>query len=430
MKLKDYLTRTLLVALIVLSVVLSYFIWMSPVKETAADDEPTATKVTRTGKSATELFLPAKGIWFTKEQNLSTTKESFLNVVQAELIKASYGTLTAASDEDNYSVVLKGKNGVELDYVGNFLLGEFIDVYGIKLNLGNEKMSASLFDRIVLDFDKEMIYFLNNAKHTVYQASIDLDQGEILEALEKDKANLIPLTLNHATLPELYYVDQAFSLPKYNYILATQPYSTFTQALFQSTEELSISNVGEELTYSNNLGDNLSIENETGKVYYSRTENAQADTASLANIYKQSYQNVSQLGSTLGNLRFFDASGESLLFTTFVEGYPVFSPDFQGQARLEYSEKVLTRIYSNVESVQIPIPSDEEETLPATEDFLASLASAGVDLKKIENVQIGYQWQSLTETSQVVELVPQWFVRYDEQWYTKPELLAQLKEAK
>lgn len=430
MKFKDVIMRTLLVLLIALSLVLSYFIWMNPVKQSEKETTPSTTKVTRAGKTATELFLPAKGIWYQKQERLSTTKENFLNIVQSELIKANYGTLNLASEDGAFATVLKGINGLELDYVGSFLLSEYVDVYGVKLSFASEKISYGQFDRIVLDFDQSKIYFMNTSKQVVYEAAIKIDKTTIVQALQKDKANLIAVNLKHDVLPEQYFVDKAISLPKYNYILATQPYSTFTQALFQTTDDLAISDVGQELSYSNTLGDSLSIENETGKVYFSRTGNTPPDAMSTDNIYKQSYHDVTQLAVSLGNLRYFDAEGEAVLYTTFVEGYPVFSPNFQGQIRLEYHQRVLSKIYSNVESVQIPIPADEKETLPSTVDFLAELSRSGVDLTKLQNVQIGYQWHSVEETSQVVELVPQWFVRYNGQWYSKETLQTYLKEAK
>lgn len=431
---KDRVIRFILIFLIASSLVLTYLIWMSPIKppEKEVSNAGTTTAVQSNLKSATEAFLPNKAIWYQGTARSASTKESFISLIQTELINGKYGALTAVTDDDAYTAALGTTAGVELEYVGKFSLEEFLNVYNLKFPLGDEKSAAVTFDRIVLDFKENYLYLLNDSRpQTIYRAALEIAEGDISAYVTKNKKDFIGVSRGHETLPNFYYVDESISLPKYNYILATQPYTTFTSAFFSETSDLTINDNGQELIYSNSVGESLSIADVTGQVFYRSASNQNSNDNSydrlVNNLYRQSFDALAPLGNQLGNLRYFDLNNNSLTFTTYLEGYPLMSPNFQGQVQVEFNGEHLSRIYSNVESVQIPIPADEQVLLPDTATFLATLGTAGVDLSKIENLQIGYQWQNLKEVSQVIVLIPQWFIRYAGEWYTQTELLTVLE---
>ncbi|WP_071131819.1 YycH family regulatory protein [Enterococcus timonensis] len=426
MTLKDKLSRVLLILLVAFSLILSYLIWMRPITSDP-ETETVSTNVTqRSLKAATEVFLPAKAIWHQEDQKLLSVSENLLSLLQAELIKGDFGTLEqVGNDEQYFQEVLATQDALELDYIGHFLLGEYVDVYSLDLNYGNENYQKITFDRIVIDFAKNKFFALNDDTHAVYSADLEISSVKIKSLLKNDELHFLPVTIGHPVLQETYYVDEDFSLPKYSYILGSQPYTTFTSAFFQDPDDLSINDSGDDLLYGNEQGENLTINNETGQVVFTTDDRNPAVVGD--NLYKKSFDYVASLGVTLGNLRYFDEGSATLTFKTFVEGYPLFSDHVRGQLEINFSGDSLAQIMTNVQTIQIPVPSDEEVQLVKTETVLSEITEAGGDVTQITNLQIGYGWKDLKETSQVVDLMPEWFVQYDHQWVSLSQLMTQLE---
>ncbi|MBS7176070.1 MAG: response regulator [Clostridiales bacterium] len=71
-------------------------------------------------------------------------------------------------------------------------------------------------------------------------------------------------------------------------------------------------------------------------------------------------------------------------------------------------------------------PSVEVLTLESTEKLIKRLETAGAKKEKIQSAVIGYTWQTIEEVKQVVDLSPEWYVLYNNNWYTATDLVKQL----
>lgn len=427
MTMRERISRGFLIGLVALSLILSYLIWMSPITASDQKEEPVSnnTGTQRALKSATEVFLPAKVIWHKTDEKLISARESLLNLLQSELIKGKYGTLKLVSVKDagKYQEVLQETKGFELDYIASFLLSEYLSVYGIKLPLADNNFGRLAFDRLLVDSEKGKLYILKDDQQSIYEADAELDLSKIQEILNNTNNTYLPVKIGHEVLPHYYYVENGFSLPKYSYILGTQPYTTFTKAFFEDPENLTINDNGEELAYFNSGGENLSITNTTGHVFFTAPTRGSEESP---NLFQQSFDYVAALGLQLGNLRYLDQDGQQITFTTYVEGYPLFSKNNKGQLCLKVNNQSL-QLSTNVQTIQIPIPSEEEVSLEKTADLLRALKDGGVDLQQVANLEIGYEWQSLKETTQAIDLTPKWFIYYNHQWLSKDALLQEVR---
>ena len=94
----------------------------------------------------------------------------------------------------------------------------------------------------------------------------------------------------------------------------------------------------------------------------------------------------------------------------------------KGRLEVGVSNKTVF-VRTNQETIQVPIPSEETVTLIPTEQLIENLTLAGVDLSLIDDIQIAYEWQTNAETKQVVDLVPIWYVKYEEIWYPAATLI-------
>lgn len=427
MKWKDKISRGLLIFLVTLSLIFSYLIWMSPIttsdkKEDTLSNNPTTQSAL---KSATEVFLPAKLIWHEGNKKLLSSRESLLNLLQSELIKGEYTPLKLISvkDPERYQELLQQTQGIELDYITSFLLSEYLSVYGLKLPLADNSYERLTFDRLLLDSRNKKLFILKDDQQSIYEASAKVDYEKIANLVRNFGNYYLPVNLGHDLLPYYYYIENDFSLPKYSYILGTQPYTTFTKAFFKNPEDLTINDNGEELGYFSSKGENLTITNATGQVLFTAPKNQEEKV----NLFQQGFNYVASLGLQLGNLRYLDQNEQEITFTTYVEGYPLFSNYHKGQLSLAVGNQSL-KLATNVQTIQIPIPSEEEVTLEKTKDLLQTLKKAGVDMDQITNLQVGYEWQNLKETTQAIDLIPEWFIYYQHQWLSKEALLQEVKE--
>jgi len=66
--------------------------------------------------------------------------------------------------------------------------------------------------------------------------------------------------------------------------------------------------------------------------------------------------------------------------------------------------------------------------LPSTDDVYQELVDNGAEESKIELIIVGYTWQNIEETNRVVDLFPEWYVKYQGEWYSANELLTKLPE--
>lgn len=224
-----------------------------------------------------------------------------------------------------------------------------------------------------------------------------------------------------------YETKNQIKLKKYSYILSQQPYTLFRNAFFQKTDEVKTNNESSELLFYNG-NESMTIHSEMQIVDF-RGEIIQEDTSD--NIFSQSFPYISKLGNSLGNMRYFDRDKNQIDYRIFVEGFPVFGSDSKGKVAIEVSADRIdsqVKIQTSLNTIQVPIPSDEEVELPSTGTVIQNLIEKGAAQEKIESIIVGYTWQNIKETNRVVDLLPEWYVKYQNHWYAVNDLLERLTE--
>jgi regulatory protein YycH of two-component signal transduction system YycFG len=226
-------------------------------------------------------------------------------------------------------------------------------------------------------------------------------------------------------VPRLSRTKDRVRLKKYSYILTTQSYSLFRNAFFQNPDQAK----GEEEESGSRSfvsGHEELIMDEQKRLVTFNGE-LPSDLAKES-MYSQSFNYVSRLGTSVGNLRYFDHHDGQINYRIFVEGYPIFSQSSKGKmtVKIQHAPNTPTpqvKIETSMDTVQVPIPSDEEVELPSTLEVENSLAAAGIELDKIQSFIIGYTWQDIDGVNKLVALTPEWFVKYEDTWYSANQLM-------
>ena len=230
-------------------------------------------------------------------------------------------------------------------------------------------------------------------------------------------------------LPNQFLTTKELTLKKYSYISSTRRYTLFRDSFFTNPKDVR-SNGTSAGTYLYDGAETLTMKQNQDIVLF---ENVLEDTQGL-NIFEMSFPYVQRMGSNYGSVRVLNQARNQIDYRMFVEGFPIFAEEFEGQLAFNFSDSSQgnqknINIQGNLKTLQIPIPSQEEVVLPATETLAQTLHQNGADLKQIRTFMIGYEWKNLENTG-VVDLIPNWFVKYGDTWLSYEELLNQLTEGR
>ncbi|MGX7244236.1 YycH family regulatory protein [Enterococcus quebecensis] len=430
MKMTERIVRIGLVFLVLLSLYLSVSIWVSSAKkEKPVKNDPQLATAVVNERADTDVFLPMRLVRMQDGKSEMNNSENLITNIQNEIKNSKFGELiqTVQGNSEQFDKYLVMDQGFELLYEGPFLLSEYISVYNLALNLTDINNNADIyFTCIQVDLSQNKIRFLDFNRKDVYEAPITIDNEKALTLMNKVSVQYNQISEQQAIAGKHYFMSEDLKMKKYSYILASQPVTKFRNAFFSNTENIQTNEDSKDLSYTSG-SERLVAEEKLGTIHF----NGELGTRTPEdNIYSDSFDYVKKLGTNMGNIRYFDRSNSEINYRTFVEGYPVFSENDKGQVRItidnDKAEKTSVVIETSVDTIQVPIPSEEEVILKSTENLLEQLAANGADQEKINSMVIGYTWHKIEEITQVVDLTPEWYIRYDNKWYPERELLEHL----
>lgn len=432
MSILEKIIRVGLFFLIVLSLFLSFNIWISSSKKetTRTKDATSVTPVNeRTNK---EVFMPLRLIR-KKDNNMElSNSENLISNVQTEIEKGTFEQISQVvkDNAEQFQQYQQIENGFELLYEGKFLLSEYIDVFKLSfadLDLMKEDI---YFTKIQVDLNKEVIRFFDYDQFNVYEARCTVNGSNFNKILNKEGVQYKTITSEKDLANKQYYLTDERKLKQYSYILESQSVTRFRNAFFNDPEDVKTNENNQDLTYTSG-NERLSIfdDAQSRLIKFEGEIKSEKDQ----NIYSETFPYIKKLGKNMGNIRYFDRTDNQITYRTFVEGFPVFSEKNKGQVQMtisdDYLDEKTIQILTSMDTIQIPIPSDEEVTLGSTEQVLNELVESGADSEKIQSLIIGYTWQSIDSTKSVVDLTPEWYVCYEGKWYSENELLVSLADS-
>ncbi|OJG27842.1 hypothetical protein RU98_GL002051 [Enterococcus caccae] len=415
--------------MVLLSLYFSFTIWVSSSKKglPAKIDPQLATTVINE-RVDTDVFLPLRLVRMQDGKSEMNNSENLITNVQNEIKHSSFGSLTqiVSGNSEQFESYLSMDQGFELLYEGTFSLNEYVSVYDLNLKLIEVSADEIFFTCVQVDLIQNRIRFLDFNRKNIYEAPITIDSEKVQNLMNKVGVRYNQISEQQAVAGKHYYLSEELKMKKYSYILASQPVTKFRNAFFSNAEDIQTNEDSQDLSYTSG-NERLTVDEKLGTIYFNG--DLEARTAK-DNIYSDSFKYIKKLGTNMGNIRYFDRTNSEINYRTFVEGFPVFSENDKGQVRIrignDQAEKSNVVIETSVDTIQVPIPSEEEVDLKGTESLLEELTINGADPAKINSMVIGYTWHKIEEVTQVVDLTPEWYIRYEDKWYPEQELLEYL----
>ena len=107
----------------------------------------------------------------------------------------------------------------------------------------------------------------------------------------------------------------------------------------------------------------------------------------------------------------------------FYADYPILSNAKEGLSQFVITANGIEKIRVSSLIAETPIPSKNETIdLMSGKELMDQILGKGIALDTLEDIRLGYAWQLSRESNQVVEFVPNWFIKIDHKWKTLEEI--------
>ncbi|MGX7013108.1 YycH family regulatory protein [Vagococcus silagei] len=409
-----------LMVLIATSLLLSWKIWTKPTSRSIENSDKKTSDIVQK-KPITDVYTPTKLFYHQEKENiLYTNRESFVMDVQQQIVKLDIQNGEFISTKER-NELMDQEDFIDLSNPYEIPLTFYLKMNHLNQDKLPHQAEQFKFNHLIVSFQKNRMYFSNRDQSQVFAFDISSNLDTVKQTVKHSDVDYFRVTNNKENLGNVYYMAEETELQIYSYIVQTQSLTVFSRAFFSQSDDL-FTNEGakDDVNLSNSEGESLNIDSKTGEVNYYGKLKQKSST-----VFEDSFQYIQNLGTALGTFKFFNVDDSKIIYRNYVEGFPVFGPNRKGEIDVLIRNEQNVHLATNQETIQIPIPSKETKILPPTQTMLDELFALSADPEKVQDIQIAYEWQANSETKQVVDLVPQWYIRYNREWHSFDELKKQ-----
>ncbi|MFD1465450.1 YycH family regulatory protein [Lapidilactobacillus mulanensis] len=441
MRKTNILVRISLIIVVLISLVLSYLIWTNNQRYEKRTDTQTTTKRDVTSSDTNEqnlaqVYLPTEIISVdSKSQHhlIYNHKESLVSELRDTM--KTWKIWTAHASTSKYDELISQSNTVQLvnpDQISLQLFGKVEAQKALKNAIRDRSFTRVIFST---EGDIDKVFFVNDQTKKIWQSRVtDAKVSKILSLLRAaDYSAKVALRSVQGQVRTFY--PEGLSLRPYSYLITRRNENTYISALLSDSANSTVDTreSGNETTYyAGNYNDyQLLVDHSTDQLKY--TDNTQSDVpASLQALLEQSFKAISEVDNPLTDVRFFDADTDNntVSFRSYVEGFPIFQQSDFGAFKVSYTNTGSQVDFSS-RILQVPIPATTSRVaLPSTQSVLDTLKNAGYATDKIQDIIVGYRWVPDTESTDIIDLKPTYYVQIGGKWRDYQDWLADKSEVK
>ena len=255
----------------------------------------------------------------------------------------------------------------------------------------------------------------------MYQAKIDAEtQTELARYYDEDKFYTVEsyILKNRQVFIEV----NTIAMEKQTYLMEQIPMSFYITQLFANPSELRNRSDGQSIIYNDNLSQ-LKMDRSTNVISY--YQNRVEDEALTMTVHlQQSFAQMKKLGGWKLGMSFsdFDTERKIVEYMRYVGSYPILSNAKEGLSQFIITATGIEKMRVSSLIAETPIPSKNQSiTLMSGKELMDQILGKGISLDLIEDIRLGYAWQLSRESNQIVEFVPNWYIKVDKKWKTLEE---------
>lgn len=428
-KLKDSWLTILLALVVIFSIVLSSFIWVSPYNN-ATHNRGDAGNVKQFNlQSIGDIYLPTEVVRVNGDgstEMMYGQKKNLIVTTRQIVSKWHFGNPTRVGhdDQQHYLDMMRMPNTAVISYYSSIPTAIFNQVFSQDLNV--KRMGR--VTRIVMPLDnKKTAYLLNDRNFSVYRVRLSRNHNQELAALFNSKdggrVNVDRRVIAHRVYS--FYM-RGITLPSLAYQVNTQEIDNVTHNLMNDTNGNNISTTkkGDLSIYQNGTNKRLTYNRKDKTVNYNNYL-GKGNNLSTTQLYNTLYQRLTKTGAVMDTMRFdqFNERQRAITYVSYVEGFPVYSPNNYGMVEISENHEGVEHYRYSLYSLQTPLPTSAERVrLPSTSAVVNELRQND-KYKEITGIRVGYSWDNQLTDDKTVTLKPTYFVNYHGSWVNYRDLL-------
>ena len=419
----------ILMLLSIISLVLTMAVVFRPVEifspngftRNVASTNQDASTQSRVSYSLEDIFRPTRFIISYENKGKMTSDSTIIASVNEDLV-GKYKDISkkeVLSQEAYEQLVLRESFGQ--------LLFDAPVTFGVMTRYFNDvpdEYKQETFSRIIYRYDDQKnVYFINDYTKQVFQAKTDQDiQLELSKYHDDAKFHLVESYI--LKNKQIFIEVNNLSLEKQTYLMEQIPMSFYITQLFANPSELRNRSDGQSIIYNDNLSQ-LKMDRSTNVISYYQNRVDDEHLTTTVHL-QQSFAQMKKLGGWKLGMSFsdFDNDRKIVEYMRYVGTYPILSNAKEGLSQFIITATGIEKMRVSSLIAETPIPSKNESVnLMSGKELMDQILGKGIALDTLEDIRLGYAWQLSRESNQIVEFVPNWFIKVDHKWKTLQEVL-------
>ena len=419
----------ILMLLSIISLVLTMAVVFRPVEifspngftRNVASTNQDASTQPRVSYSLEDVFRPTRFIISYENKGKMTSDSTIIASVNEDLV-GKYKDISkkeVLSQEAYEQLVLRESFGQ--------LLFDAPVTFGVMTRYFNDvpdEYKQETFSRIIYRYDDQKnVYFINDYTKQVFQAKTDQDvQLELSKYHDDTKFHLVESYI--LKNKQIFIEVNNLSLEKQTYLMEQIPMSFYITQLFANPSELRNRSDGQSIIYNDNLSQ-LKMDRSTNVISYYQNRVDDEHLTTTVHL-QQSFAQMKKLGGWKLGMSFsdFDNDRKIVEYMRYVGTYPILSNAKEGLSQFIITATGIEKMRVSSLIAETPIPSKNESVnLMSGKELMDQILGKGIALDTLEDIRLGYAWQLSRESNQIVEFVPNWFIKVDHKWKTLQEVL-------
>ncbi len=379
-----------------------------------------ASTQTRVNYSLEDVFRPTRFVISHENKGKMTSDSTIISSVNEGLVGKfkDISKKEILSQEAYEQLVLR-------DSFGQLLFDAPV-TFGVMTRYFNdvpEEYKQETFSRIVYRHDDQKnVYFINDYTKQVFQAKIDQDiQSELSNYYDDTKFYLVESYI--LKNKQIFIEVNTIPVKKQTYLMEQIPMSFYITQLFANPSELRNRSDGQSIIYNDNLSQ-LKMDRSTNVISYYQNRVDDEHLTTTVHL-QQSFAQMKKLGGWKLGVSFsdFDSDRKIVEYMRYVGMYPILSNAKEGLSQFVITATGIEKMRVSSLIAETPIPSKNESVdLMSGKELMDQILGKGIALDTLEDIRLGYAWQLSRESNQIVEFVPNWFIKIDHKWKTLEEI--------
>ena len=425
--------RAMLTALFILmaiSFVFTYLIVVRPVdffttqkqNNNVATTQDSGVQV-RATYTTEDVFRPTRLVLTNKNKFEMTSNASILKEVNTQLLKRfSNVARLEVMDETSYENLVLREARIQIIFDGLHSFG-IVNRY---FETNHDDFSNNRFSRIVIRTDDpQTAYFINDDTKQLYSAKIDESLKTELEALYAD-ADFYEVESYRGKTKQFFVEQDDVIVEQSAYLIEQIPMSFYITQLFSNQSEIRTRGDGKTVVYNDNLSQ-LKLDRTSNIVTFFENRSGE-ETLLYTNNLTQSFNQMKRLGGWQMGVSLFsvDLSNNIVEYVRYVDSYPILSSGKEGFTQIKANSIGIEKMRTSTLIAQTPLPTKSKKVkVIGGKTIVTEMLNEGFVMNEIEDIRIGYSWTISSESVQIVEFTPTWYIKKNGTWKTLAELKAE-----